>query len=88
MATIFETISVKMGNGISLVDDDGKRSQDANEISLAFGDEIEQNAQFKAIMENEEILSSKQIQEYIVPIILKANAAKLTNLRNTITTKE
>jgi hypothetical protein len=86
MATIFETISVKMGNGISLVDDDGKRSQDANEISLAFGDEIEQNAQFKAIMENEEILSSKQIQEYIVPIILKANAAKLTNLRNTITT--
>lgn len=86
MATIFETISVKMGNGIKLVDDDGKPSQDANEISLAFEDEISQNPQFKAIMENEEILSSKQIQEYIVPIILKANAAKLTNLRNTITT--
>ena len=51
MATIFETISVKMGNGIKLVDDDGKPSQDANEISLAFEDEISQNPQFKAIME-------------------------------------
>lgn len=74
-----------MGNGI-ILEENGTKTNDHDEIYLAFEDEIGQNAEFKAAIETNEYLSHKQIQEYIVPIILKANAAKLTQLRNTIQT--